>query len=112
MSGARGGLSPQLVGIKRGLERERVKDGLRAWLKGRVRAELERRMRAGEREQVRSVKGMVRRFASVAGRGACREEAVWGKGAGERRARDEPARARVLGLRRFWEGLGRDGQPV
>ena len=102
------------MGIKRGLERERVKDGLRAWLKGRVRAELERRMRDGEREQCWTVKGMVRRFASVAGRGGapCGEEAVWGKGAGERRRRDEPARARVLGLRRFWEGVGREGQPV
>ena len=100
------------MGIKRGLERERVKDGLRAWLKGRVRAELERRMRAGEREVGGSVKGLVRRFASVAGRGACGGQAVWGTGAGERRGRDEPARARVLGLRRFWEGVGREGQAV
>jgi len=31
-------------------------------------------------------------------------EERWGRGAHERR-RCEPARAKVLGLRRFWEGL-------
>ena len=112
LSGARGAVSPQLVGVKRGLERERVKDGLRGWLKGRVRGEMERRMKAGEKEQGKTVKGMVRRFASVAGRGGCRAESLWGKGAGEKRKGDEPARARVLGLRRYWEGVGREGQAV
>ena len=100
-------MSPGIVGLKRGLERERVKDGLRGWLKG-VCEEVERRVRAG-REGERSVKGLVRRFA-VAGGG---KESFWGRGSGEkRRMGDSPTRAHVLGLRRFWEGVGRKGQAV
>ena len=108
-------MSPRLVGAKRGLERERLKDGLRGWLSGRRREELEKRERE---EGERSVKGLVRRFTGRAKGGEKDNEKRvglevkdlrWGKGAviGERRKRVEPTRAHVLGLRRFWEGVGR-----
>ena len=108
-------MSPGLVGAKRGLERERLKDGLRGWLSGRRREELEKRERE---EWDRSVKGLVRRFAGRA-KGIEKDDEKktrlekkdlrWGKGAiiGERRKRVEPTRAHVLGLRRFWEGVGK-----
>jgi len=100
-------ISPGLVGVKRGLERERVKDGLRGWLKGRKREEMERRMREGELGEVKSVKGMARRFAVGRETGENR----WGSGAGEKRKRGDrnpnPTRAHVLGLRKFWEGVGK-----
>lgn len=106
-------VSPVLVGTKRGLEKERIKDRLRGWLSGRRREELEKR----ERDQVeRSVESLVKRFA---GRTKAVEkvneqrfkgsekELRWGREAvvGEKRKRGEPTRAHVLGLRRFWEGI-------
>ena len=120
-----GYVSPGLVGLKRGLERERVKDGLRGWLVGRrVRMEMERRSREGEMERERGVKGLVRRFAGrekisgEEGAGGMRggrpgeKESRWGRGAvaGEKRKRGEPTRAHVYALRRFWEGVGREAQ--
>ena len=109
--GGGGYVSPQLLGVKRGLERERVKDGLRGWLVGRRRVEMERREREVEGE--RSVKGLVRRFtgkADMARRGDG-VEGRWGRGAiaGEKRRRGEPTRAHVYGLRRFWEDMGKEG---
>lgn len=106
-------VSPALVGTKRGLERERIKDRLRGWLSGRRREELEKR----ERDQVeRSVESLVRRFTGRSKvvekvneqrfRGS-EKESRWGREAavGEKRKRGEPTRAHVLGLRRFWEGM-------
>ena len=106
-------VSPALVGPKRGLEKERIKDRLRAWLSGRRKEELEKR----EREQVeRSVEGLVRRFAGRT-KGVekvneqrfkgSKKESRWGREAvaGEKRKHGEPTRAHVLGLRRFWEGI-------
>ena len=113
-----GYVSPRLVNLKRGLERERVKDGLRGWLVGgRVRMEMEKRGREEEmrKEKERSVKGLVRRFAGKKGEDGARgkgaeRESRWGRGAvvGEKRKRGEPTRAHVYGLRRFWEGVGRE----
>ncbi|MCJ1354181.1 MAG: hypothetical protein MMC33_004168 [Icmadophila ericetorum] len=112
----RGGgyVSPRLVGVKRRLERESVKDGLRGWLSGKRRQELERR----EMEEVeRSVTTLVRRFAGKAKeRERERERARdkkererWGRAAiaEEKRRTGAPTRAHVLGLRRFWESIGK-----
>ena len=140
-------VSARLLGVKKEVERERVKDGLRGWLSGRRRAEMERRLREeweAEDSAARSVKGLVRRFGyakreslqdgcsllGFSGRRAAAEtadglgppsakekrewvrardrESRWGRGAvaGAKRKRDEPTRAHVWGLRRFWEGVG------
>lgn len=110
----RGGgyVSPRLVGVKRRLERESVKDGLRGWLSGKRRQELERR----EKEEVeRSVTTLVRRFAGKAkdrDRERVRdkkERGRWGRAAiaEEKRTTGAPTRAHVLGLRRFWESVGK-----
>ena len=86
--------------------------------------EMERRGREeGEEERKRGVKGLVRRFAGstakdgeIAMRGAGAEkmerESRWGRGAvaGEKRKRGEPTRAHVYGLRRFFEGIGKEAQ--
>ena len=90
---------------------ERVKDGLRGWVGGRWVGEWSRRKaereREGEGERV-GVGRLVRRFSrrGDVGDGNGRE-GRWGKKRGGER--EEPARAKVLGLRRFWEGVGRDG---
>lgn len=122
----KGGLAPGLVGAKRSVERERVKDSLRGWLEGK-RERVERERQSGRGEEERSVRGLVRRF--TAWRGAAGdvppapERTAAGSGSAEvrvrqarwvpasKRPRDEPTRAHVLGLRRFWEGLA-NGQGV
>ena len=77
-----------LVGRVRGLEMERRKDV--------VRGCIERRAGGGEGEgEGRGVGELRRWWMGERGRG------------GKRRRREEPARAKVLGLRRFWEGVGR-----
>jgi len=94
-----GGLAPALIETKRKVERERVKDGLRAWVE-------EWRIRGCERvrnssDQKPDVGRLVKRFAGLGKNGEVR------LGSGVRRAiKDPPARANVLGLRKFWEGLG------
>ncbi|TGO85900.1 hypothetical protein BPOR_0353g00040 [Botrytis porri] len=107
-----GKVAPGLVGIKRKVERERVKDGLRAWVerwKGRV-GEKEREIE-GTREGKVEVRWLVRRFA---GRDVDRGEGAAGKGTWGKKVerRELPARAKVLGLRRFWEKVGREGLGV
>ncbi|EDN99284.1 hypothetical protein SS1G_02136 [Sclerotinia sclerotiorum 1980 UF-70] len=105
-----GKVAPGLVGIKRKVERERVKDGLRAWVegwKGRV-GEREREVE-GTREGKVEVRWLVRRFARRDG-----NESVVGRGTWGRKVerRELPARAKVLGLRRFWERVGKEGVGV
>lgn len=107
------GIAPSLVGAKRSFERERVKDTLRGWL--------ERRSECGKRqvsrEDRRSVRDLVRRFkawavdedGSTRDLGARREfDAVWrcihARDGAQTKAK-APTRTKVLGLRRFWEGL-------
>ena len=109
-------VSPGLIGPKRVLEKERVKDGLRGWLNGRRKEEVERRQKE---EYERSVKGLVRRFAGRAKMVEMEEqrrintverESGWGRGgavAGEKRKRRETPIADVSGLRKFWEGVGK-----
>jgi hypothetical protein len=88
-----GWVAAEVVGARKRLERERVKDGLRRWVsEWRARGLRERR----EEGRV-GVRFLVRRFA--------RE----GDGrAGTCEGREIPPRAKVLGLRRFWEGVGKD----
>ncbi|KAK0120311.1 hypothetical protein ONS95_011717 [Cadophora gregata] len=118
-SGKRGGgymysgLAPALVEVKRRVERERVKDRLRGWVEewGRRGSEVvEKRGLEEEQKPDVNVMRMARRF----GRGE-REMREWERprwGAlrrEDRKEREAPTRAKVLGLRRFWERVGREG---
>ena len=119
--GRKAGVAPSLVGAKRSIERERVKDSLRNWLEGRpATAERERRQRQVLREEKRGVRDLVRRFKAW----AIDEERPVKQGMAStstgRRLPSRPAlsrkdpceaptRANVLGLRRFWEGLASVG---
>ena len=96
------GLAPSLVETKRRVERERVKDVLRGWVEEWRRRGSEKRV-GGEGEEKMDVRRMARRFAREEGRG---EGQRWGKRVVVKEA---PARAKVLGLRRFWEKVGREG---
>lgn len=103
------GLAPGLVEVKRRVERERVKDTLREWVGEWRRRGWESR----KGEEVRPDVGrLVRRFARDRERD--REggrNSRWGRAVemGAGRAREEPARAKVLGLKRFWEKVGKEG---
>ncbi|KAI9826568.1 MAG: hypothetical protein M1832_006164 [Thelocarpon impressellum] len=104
-----GCISPALIGARRSVERERVKDRLRQQqvgaAKGRELAQnrgwlaAEDADREKERERP-SVRHLAARFTR------------WGRGRdrdGRKRAVEMgPPRAKVLGLRRFWEGVGRE----
>ncbi|KAH7410566.1 hypothetical protein BKA64DRAFT_661270 [Cadophora sp. MPI-SDFR-AT-0126] len=100
------GMAPALVETKRRVERERVKDTLRHWVE-------EWRRRGSEALEARGVeeggqKPDVRRMARRFGRDRdAREGPRWG--AQRREGREAPTRAKVLGLRRFWEKVGREG---
>ncbi|PSS18544.1 hypothetical protein M430DRAFT_58691 [Amorphotheca resinae ATCC 22711] len=105
--GVRGyiGLAPSLIETKRRVERERVKDKLRGWVE-EWRRRWERR--AGEEHAKPDVRRMARRFARDGNaKGEGEREPRWGRAAG--REREEPTRAKVLGLRRFWETVGKEG---
>lgn len=88
-------VSSDVVVLKRRVEREKVKDGLRRWI-GEWRAKgLKERREEGRTE----VRYLARRFgASQNGEQRWKSE-----------RRELPARAKVLGLRRFWEKVGREG---
>ncbi len=96
-------MAPSIISVKRKVERERLKDGLRAWIARR--AEVVQKKLAQERERP-NVRSLVQRFARRAGGGKDGRDGRWGKVAGEKRKKGEPTRAHVLGLRRFWEGIG------
>jgi len=57
-----------------------------------------------EGEEKPDVRRMARRFAVEGGKG--REVPRWGRRVDVKEA---PTRAKVLGLRRFWEKVGREG---
>jgi hypothetical protein len=97
--GGKGGLAPGLVETKRRVERERVRDFLRGWVEEWRRKGSE--IRGGEEEKI-EVRRMARRFA----RKDTKEQPRWGRRV---EIREAPARAKVLGLRRFWEKVGREG---
>ena len=99
-------IAPSLIEVKRRVEKERIKDLLRAWVgewwsKGRER---ERERREREEEKL-DVGRLVRRF----GRGGGEERGPWSGKEKEQKRRELPTRAKVLGLRRFWEMVGRGG---
>ncbi|KAH6714253.1 hypothetical protein BKA61DRAFT_735754 [Leptodontidium sp. MPI-SDFR-AT-0119] len=104
------GLAPALVETKRRVERERVKDTLRGWVE-------EWRRRGSEALEGRELeqggqKPDVRRMARRFGRdreGRDRDLGGQRWGAQRRERREAPTRAKVLGLRRFWERVGREG---
>lgn len=87
------GVSPGLVEAKRRIERERVKDGLRAWLERKAAQVHER----GEGER-RSVRGLIRLFTARKNATENRE-----KRGPAKRPSSEPTRAHVHHMRRFWE---------
>lgn len=102
------GMAPGLVGLKRKIERERVKDGLRGWVEEWRRKGWEERRRLDElngAEGKPDVRRLVRRFARDRTTNNSDSRQRWG-GNAERR-REDPTRANVLGLKRFWEGVGR-----
>lgn len=103
-------MAPSLVEAKRRIEKERVKDVLRHWVEEWRRKGWESREEVGM-EQKPDVRRIARRFARSGNPigGAERErESRWGRCAGENK-REMPTRAKVLGLRRFWEKVGREG---
>lgn len=91
MVGAGGGL----VERKRKVEREKVKEGLRVWLE-RKAGEIRRRKKDGV-----AVGVLVWRFSRRP-----KLDAAANSGAGKVRETDRLQDGKVLGLKRFWEGLG------
>lgn len=89
------GVSPALVEVRRKVERERIKDVLRGWI-GDWRRMRDARGRVEELKGrgVVDVRVLARRFGGL------------GLGSGKETRKDLPTRAKVLGLRRFWEGVG------
>lgn len=100
VGGGKGVVAPSLVGTKRRVERERVKDLLRGWVEEwrRRGIEIVGRDNDGVGEQRIDVRRMARRFARD---GNGNRQVKWGVGAGKKI--EMPTRAKVLGLRRFWE---------
>lgn len=128
-SGGGGGgvaVAPAIIGVQRRVERERVKDVLNRWLRSVsgnrqlgpcgacaiARCDATPHVCVDERAKV-DVRGRARRFARRFAGGAAEERSRarrgrWGREAlGRGCGREAPARAHVLGLRRFWEGVGR-----
>ena len=92
------GMAPSLVGTKRKVERERVRDFLRGWVEEWRRKGCEIKGREEQRVEVRR---LARRFVDTK-----KEVPRWGRRV---EIREAPTRAKVLGLRRFWEKVGREG---
>ncbi|KAE9380946.1 hypothetical protein N431DRAFT_290696, partial [Stipitochalara longipes BDJ] len=92
------GMAPSLVGTKRRVERERVRDFLRGWVEEWRQKGSEIKGREEERVEVRR---MARRFVDTK-----KEVPRWGRRV---ETREAPTRAKVLGLRRFWEKVGKEG---
>ena len=110
--GGRGSIAPSIVNKQRMVERERIKDGLRAWLDKKAGAVTDK---VRDEEGGRSVRGLVRRFtarwkADAPVEKGAKARQSWASGT-EKRSKDPPTRAHVYGLRRFWEGLAK-GQDV
>ena len=96
------GLAPSLVETKRRVEKERVKDVLRHWVEEWRRKGCE--SREGEGVDTRpDVRRIARRFARDR---ESRDVPRWGRRV---ESKELPTRAKVLGLRRFWEKVGREG---
>jgi len=104
-----GAVAPALVGVRRRVEMEKVRDSLRRWLAGRKIMSQARAQAQSEEDALLVsqlsdgyVRRLVRRFAHWEGARAVNKRIdVCG-----------PPRAGVLGLRRFWEGVARRGVAV
>ena len=94
------GLAPSLVETKRRIEKERVKDVLRHWVEEWRRKGCESREGVETRPDVRRIALRFARDRETA------DVPQWGR---RRECKEMPTRAKVLGLRRFWEKVGRDG---
>lgn len=128
-------MAPALVGVKRRVEKEKVKDRLRRWVVGerrggvlRIAAERgwvdantddgeEGAVCKGRDRERLSVRFLVQRFARrAAARGPHDQHAVaapgrrWGRAAAGGCRVEEPTRAHVLGLRKFWEKVEKEGR--
>ncbi len=102
------GLAPGLVETKRKIERERVKDLLRGWVEEWRRKGCEKKEGETMGQQQRpDVRRIARRFVARE-RSDGREVPRWGEKRREH-VKELPTRAKVLGLRRFWEKVGREG---
>ena len=130
-------VSPGLVAARRRVMKERLKDGLRAWVQSRGWEAQRRRGREVDEGERMTVRALVRRY-TVRGKmveerdGICEDVVEIEKRLAQRRWRREmrecgddggvgrrgldvqdadtgawgrPSRAKVLGLRRFWEGV-------
>lgn len=109
--------------MKRIVEREKLKDGLKAWLE-RKASKVAVLDKCGAVWEGVGVRGLVQRFTTRRNGGVVNAmgqqeasvptpmpEEKWGRRALERR-RCEPTRAKVLGLRRLWEDIGGRPQEV
>ena len=96
-----------MIETKRRVERERVKDVLRHWVEER-RRKGPPQDKAVDVEERPDVRILVRRFAKRNGGGNAERETRWGMPSVSRERMEMPTRAKVLGLRRFWEKVGRD----
>lgn len=98
-----GRIAPSLISTRRRIEKERVKDILRHWIeewgKKGEKASSDRNVT----ENRPDVRILARRFARE---NHGREAPRWGRGVEHK---EMPTRAKVLGLRRFWEKVGKDG---
>ncbi len=97
-------VAPGLLGAARDLEKEKIKDTLRRWVEQK-RSSWEQAQREGK-VQFEADKPRVRDLARRYGRsgGGQQKDVKWGKGRVER---NDPPRANVLGLRRFYEKLAK-----
>lgn len=107
------GLAGSLVETKRRVERERVKDVLRHWVEEWWIRGCEIKS-MGEEERKPDVRRMAKWFARKGSgyKGETeRDMPKWGREA-RMKEKEEPTRAKVLGLRRFWEKVAREGVPT
>ena len=114
---AKRGMSPTILAKKRQIIRETLKDGLRAWVEGRGIQAQKRKADEMEFAERRSVKSLAQRFTAKRlaveseDRRGCVDiekknaQARWGRELEAARRKEEPTRAHVLGMKRFWEGV-------
>jgi hypothetical protein len=97
-----GRIAPSLISTRRRIEKERVKDILRHWIEEWGKKGSKATEGSGN-ESRPDVRILARRFARERD---ARETPRWGKGVEHK---EMPTRAKVLGLRRFWEKVGKEG---
>ncbi|RFU30189.1 hypothetical protein B7463_g6145, partial [Scytalidium lignicola] len=103
-------VAPTVIETKRRVEKERVKDVLRHWVEEWRRKGSEMNDEHGSENYSRpNVRRLARRFARESSRanGANVDVPRWGR---KLEQKEVPTRAKVLGLKRFWEKVGRESQ--